>query len=115
MPSRVRALGSGTVTKPGAAIRPVPEKTIGAVGDGSLSPMAFAKPLAPLNLPVPPIIVKTPVFACDPKASGALKVSTLVPKNVFAPALNEKTKLEVADITPKPDGKKSKVMVPMSE
>jgi hypothetical protein len=115
---RVIVPGSGVEVKPGAVICPVPENDIGAgplLGGGLAEPSALAKPLAPAKIPVPPRIVRAPVFDCALLPSGSLKVSRLVPLNVSAPPLNEALKLLAMETTPKPDGKNPNVMVPASE
>jgi hypothetical protein len=72
-------------------------------------PIAVAKPVAPLKVPVPPRIVKLLVNVVAPNATVS------VPVNVLAPPLKEAVKLfDTTDGTKSPEGNIARVIVPAS-
>jgi len=73
-------------------------------------PVAVAKPVAPLKIPVPPRIVKVLENVVGPNSTKS------VPVNVLAPPLNEAVKLfNAEDGTNPTEGNITKVIVPFSE
>jgi hypothetical protein len=109
--------GSGTTFRPGAVICPLPEvatvpKKLGAglPEDAIIMPVAVAKPVAPLKIPVPPRIVKLLVKVVGPNSTVS------VPVKLSAAPLKEAVKLfDTWDGTKSPEGNIAKVIVPASE
>ena len=78
--------------------------------DAIIMPVAVAAPVAPLKIPVPPVIIKLLVKVVAPKNTVS------VPVNVLAPPLKEAVKLfDTRDGTKSPDGNIANVIVPTSE
>ncbi len=109
--------GSGTAFRPGAVICPLPEVAkvpiksgAGLPEDAMSMPVAVAKPVAPLKIPVPPRIVKVLENVVGPNSTKS------VPVNVSAPPLNEAVKLfDTEDGTNWPEGNIAKLITPASE
>ena len=77
--------------------------------DAIIMPVAVAKPVAALKIPVPPRIVKLLVKVVGPNSTES------VPVNVSAPPLNEAVKLFITeDGTNSPEGNMTRVIVPAS-
>jgi len=78
--------------------------------DAIIMPIAVAKPVVPLKIPVPPRIVKLLVKVVAPNSTVS------VPVNVLTPPLKEVVKLfDTRDGTNSPEGNIAKVIVPASE
>jgi hypothetical protein len=85
IPSSVIVAGSGIAARPGAVICPLPKIVTGdgpVGGGGLLEAMPVPEPVAPLKIPVPPMIVIVAVLVCTPFLSGGLKGTSSPPKNV---------------------------------
>ena len=119
VPRSATVAGSGTAARPGAVICPLPEKetAVGSVTttEGIDVPVAVAEPVAPLKIPVPLRIVTVFENVGKPMALGAPNSTESVPSNVFAPPLNEATKVFITeDGTKIPEGNITYVIVPAS-
>jgi hypothetical protein len=116
------AAGSGTAARPGAVICPPPEKETGVGSvvlsgpDGDAVPVELPDPLAPLKIPVPPLIVRVLENVGNPMPFRGPNKTEFVPVKVSAPALKEAVKLFSAEAGTNTPGRiMAYVMLPVSE
>jgi hypothetical protein len=103
-------------------ICPLPEKETGVGSvvlsdpDGDAVPIALPDPLAPLKIPVPPLIVRVFENVGNPMPLGDPNKIESVPVKVSAPALKDAVKLFSAEAGTNTPGRiMAYVMLPVSE